>query len=157
VPADPFHTRLLAIALALPEAVEDWPWGSIHCKVAGKIFVGWSRNEAGIMSVGFRTTIELQSMLVGTDERFTVAKYVGKYGGIDMTLGPKPDWGVVEQFIVESYRILAPKRLVRELDARALGSSAVRVSAGPGRSRKASKETTSVPAKPTPRRAPKPR
>jgi predicted DNA-binding protein (MmcQ/YjbR family) len=114
--ADAFHDRLLAIVKKLPEATEDWPWGSIHCKVAGKIFVGWGRDESGVMCIGIRTTPELQSMLVKSDSRFSIAKYTGKYGGIDMRLGAKPNWSEVEQFIVESYRIIAPKRLVRLLD-----------------------------------------
>ena len=114
--SDKFHDRLLAIVKKLPEAEEDWPWGSIHCKVAGKIFVGWGRDESGTMSIGIRTTPELQSMLVQSDPRFSIAKYTGKYGGIDMRLGPKPDWAEVEHFIVESYRIIAPKRLARQLD-----------------------------------------
>jgi len=121
VPTDAFHDRLLAIVKSLPETVEDWPWGSIHCKVAGKIFVGWGRQDDGIMSIGVRTNLQLQAMLVASDPRFTVAKYVGKYGGIDMRLGKNPNWSEVEQFIVESYRIIAPKRLVRELDARSPG------------------------------------
>ena len=56
-------------------------------------------------------------MLVNSDPRFSIAKYVGKYGGIDMQLGKKPDWNEVEQLIVDSYRIIAPKRLVKQLDA----------------------------------------
>jgi hypothetical protein len=118
VATDPFHERLLAMVLALPGAYEDRPWGSVHCKVAGKIFVGWGRHDDGEMGLGFRTNLELQSMLVASDPRFTIAKYVGQYGGVDMRLGPKPDWAEVEQFIVESYRIIAPKKLVKELDAR---------------------------------------
>lgn len=112
------HDRLLEIVLRLPGAYEDRPWGSVHCKVAEKIFVGWGRMDDGEMSLGFRTSLELQAMLVGSDPRFSIAKYVGKYGGVDMRLGPKPDWDEVEQFIVESYRIIAPKKLVKELDAR---------------------------------------
>jgi predicted DNA-binding protein (MmcQ/YjbR family) len=121
---DPFHERLLKIVKRLPEAVEDWPWGSIHCKVADKIFVGWGRDESGEMSIGIRTTLELQSMLVASDPRFSVAKYVGKYGGIDMRIGKKPNWDEVEQLIVDSYRIIAPKRLVKQLDAK-LGDGSV--------------------------------
>jgi predicted DNA-binding protein (MmcQ/YjbR family) len=116
--ADPFHDRLLAIVKSLPETEEDWPWGSIHCKVAGKIFVGWGRDDDGIMCIGIRTTLPLQAMLVASDPRFTIAKYVGKYGGIDMRLGKNPSWAEVEQLIVDSYRIIAPKRLVKVLDAR---------------------------------------
>ncbi|MCE7891213.1 MAG: MmcQ/YjbR family DNA-binding protein [Myxococcales bacterium] len=114
--ADAIHDRLLAIVKKLPEAEEAWPWGSIHCKVAGKIFVGWSRDRTGVMCVGLRTTPALQATLVASDPRFSVAKYTGKYGGVDLRLGPRPNWAEVEQLIVESYRIVAPKRLARLLD-----------------------------------------
>jgi len=113
---DPMHERLKAIALALPGAVEDWPWGGIHCKVNGKIFAGWGRTEDGVMSLGVKTDKALQSMLVASDERFTVAKYVGKHGWVDMRLGARPDWAEVEQLIVDSYRMFAPRKLVKELD-----------------------------------------
>ncbi len=116
------HERLLEIALHLPEAYEDRPWGSVHCKVAGKIFVGWGR-ESGEMSVGFKTTKPLQELLVMTDDRFTVAKYVGQHGWVDMHVGPKPDWSEVEQFIADSYRMIAPKKLVKQLDG---GSTAAK-------------------------------
>ncbi|MEP7121706.1 MAG: MmcQ/YjbR family DNA-binding protein [Byssovorax sp.] len=115
---DPFHERLLKIVLSLPGGYEDRPWGSVHCKVAGKIFVGWHRRDDGEMQIGFRVDKELQSMLVASDPRFTIARYVGQHGGVDMNLGPKPNWAEVEQLIVESYRIIAPKKLVKELDAR---------------------------------------
>jgi len=133
---DPFHDRLLAIVLRLPGAYEDRPWGSVHCKVAGKIFVGWGRHEDGEMELGFRTDVDLQAMLVASDPRFKIAKYVGKYGGVDMRLGPTPNWAEVEHFIVESYRIIAPKKLVKELDARD-GAKALAAAAKPAGTRKA--------------------
>ena len=114
--ADPMHDRLLAITLKLPGAYEDWPWGCIHCKVDGKIFVGWGRDDDGEMCIGIRTTLDKQAILVDSDKRFSIAKYVGKYGGIDMKLGAKPDWAEVESFIVESYRLIAPKKRLAELD-----------------------------------------
>src|SRR5262245_23891369 len=114
---DPFHDRLLAIVLKLPGAYEDRPWGSVHCKVAEKIFVGWGRDEDGTTSIGFKTDKELQAMLVASDARFKIAKYVGKHGWVDMRLGKKPNWAEVEQFIVGSYRMIAPKKLVKELDS----------------------------------------
>lgn len=115
---DLIHERLLRIVLTLPGAYEDRPWGSVHCKVAEKIFVGWCRLDDGDMSLGVRTTLDRQAKLVRSDPRVTAAKYVGKYGGIDVRLGPKPNWDEVERLIVESYRIIAPKKLVKELDAR---------------------------------------
>ncbi len=113
---DRLHERLLQIALRLPGAFEDRPWGSVHCKVAGKIFVGWGR-EDGEMRLGFKTTKPLQAMLVAADKRFAVAKYVGQHGWVDLRLGAKPDWAEVEHFIVESYRLIAPRKLVKDLDS----------------------------------------
>jgi hypothetical protein len=81
-------------------------------------------------------------MLVASDPRFKIAKYVGKYGGVDMRIGPKPNWGEVEQFIVESYRIMAPKKLVKELDARrgvGSGAQAEKPAAKPTAKRKTAK------------------
>jgi predicted DNA-binding protein (MmcQ/YjbR family) len=114
---DPFHDRLIAIVLKLPGAYEDRPWGSVHCKVDGKIFVGWGRLDDGDMSIGIRVDKWLQPTLVESDRRFTIAKYVGQHGGVDMKLGPKPDWAEIENLVVQSYRIIAPKRRVKELDA----------------------------------------
>ena len=110
------HDRLLAIVKGLPGAYEDRPWGSVHCKVNGKIFVGWGRDD-GEMSLGFKTSKDLQAMLVASDERFTVAKYVGKHGWVDMRVGARPRWAEIEQFIVDSYRMIAPKKLLKQLDA----------------------------------------
>lgn len=145
VAKDPVHDRLLAIVKSLPEAEEDWPWGSIHCKVAGKIFVGWGRGDDGVMSIGIRTTLPEQAMLVAADPRFTIAKYVGKYGGLDMRLGNRPNWAEVEHFIVESYRIIAPKRLVKALDAQLAGKPKVAARTKPTAKRKraAAKRRTS--------------
>jgi predicted DNA-binding protein (MmcQ/YjbR family) len=116
VTEDPFHERLIAIVKTLPGAYEDRPWGSVHCKVAEKIFVGWGRHESGEMGIGFKTDKSLQAMLVASDPRFSIAKYVGKHGWVDMKIGKRPNWDEIEQFIVDSYRRIAPKKLVKQLD-----------------------------------------
>jgi predicted DNA-binding protein (MmcQ/YjbR family) len=137
---DTFHDRLLAIVTSLPGAYEDRPWGEVHCKVGGKIFVGWGRDETGIMGIGFKTDKELQAMLVASDKRFTIAAYVGKHGWVNMKLGPEPDWAEVEQFVVDSYRRIAPKKLVKELDAKRFQEAAPPVAASSKRSPAAKKK-----------------
>jgi predicted DNA-binding protein (MmcQ/YjbR family) len=117
------HQRLLAIVNRLPGAYEDRPWGSVHCKVDGKIFVGWGKHDDGGWSVGFKTDKELQGMLIESDRRFTMAAYVGKHGWVDMRVGDKPDFAELERFIVDSYRRIAPKKRVKELDAMAGGAA----------------------------------
>jgi predicted DNA-binding protein (MmcQ/YjbR family) len=114
----PHHRRLLRIVESLPGAYEDRPWGGVHCKVAGKIFVSWGRDDDGALALGFKTDKQLQQMLVDSDPRFAVAAYVGKHGWVRMKPGPRPKWAELEHFIVESYRMIAPRRLVKELDAR---------------------------------------
>jgi predicted DNA-binding protein (MmcQ/YjbR family) len=145
---DPFHERLLGIVLRLPGAYEDRPWGSVHCKVDGKIFVGWGRCDDGEMSMGIRVDKALQPMLVASDPRFTIAKYVGQHGGVDMRLGSNPRWDEVEALIVESYRIVAPRRRVKELDARA-GAGALHAAAAkaPAKKRPTAKPKRRTPSK----------
>jgi predicted DNA-binding protein (MmcQ/YjbR family) len=144
VATDPFHDRLLQIVLRLPGAYEDRPWGSVHCKVAGKIFVGWGRHDDGEMEIGIRVDKEIQGMLVASDPRFKIAKYVGQHGGVDMRLGPKPNWDEVEHFIVESYRIIAPRKLVRELDARGGAGGAASAAKPAGASKAAPRKAASA-------------
>jgi predicted DNA-binding protein (MmcQ/YjbR family) len=120
---DAFHDRLIAIVNKLPGAYEDRPWGSVHCKVDEKIFVGWGRMDNGEMSLGIRVPIDDQHYLLDNDSRFTVAKYVGKYGGLDMRIGKSPDWAEVERYVIGSYRQIASKKRIKELDALTGGSS----------------------------------
>src|SRR6185369_9798782 len=96
---------------------------------------------------GFKTDKTLQSMLVASDPRFSIAKYVGKHGWVDMRLGPKPDWKEIEHFIVDSYRMIAPKKLVKELDARGGGGAAAAKPAV--KAVKAAKANANATAKPT--------
>jgi predicted DNA-binding protein (MmcQ/YjbR family) len=144
---DPFHERLLAIVLKLPGAYEDRPWGSVHCKVDGKIFVGWGRCDDGEMSMGIRVDKALQPMLVASDPRFTIAKYVGQHGGVDMRLGSKPRWDEVETLIVESYRMIAPKRRLEELDARGGAGAREAATKAPAKKRPAPKPKRRTPSK----------
>jgi predicted DNA-binding protein (MmcQ/YjbR family) len=152
---DPLHDRLLAIVTSLPGAYEDRPWGEVHCKVAGKIFIGWGRDEGGVMGIGFKTDKELQAMLVASDPRFSVAAYVGKHGWTNMKLGKTPDWAEIEQFIVDSYRRIAPKKLVKELDARKPGAGGA--APPPKAAKKSVKKSVKPAAKKTAKKAaPKP-
>jgi hypothetical protein len=57
-----------------------------------------------------------QEVLVGADPgRFFVPPYVGSKGWIGIRLDGDVDWGMVEDLIRESYRMVAPKILVKML------------------------------------------
>jgi hypothetical protein len=48
--------------------------------------------------------------------RFFVPRYVGPKGWIGIHLDGAPDWDLVRDLILDSYRMTAPKRVVRMLD-----------------------------------------
>ena len=55
----------------------------------------------------------MQASLVASDDRFTIAAYVGKHGWVELDLSGKVDWGEVEALVRESYRLVAPARRAR--------------------------------------------
>jgi predicted DNA-binding protein (MmcQ/YjbR family) len=61
-----------------------------------------------------------QEPLVSSDpQRFFVPKYVGGKGWIGVYLDvPNADWDEIAELVEESYRLLAPKSLVKLLDTR---------------------------------------
>lgn len=108
-------TRLREICLALPEATEQGGVGDPTFKVRDKIFAMrhpmddreslWCKAQPGV-----------QSTLVSSEpERFFVPPYVGKHGWIGVWLDVDQDWNFIEDLIIESYCITAPKRLVAQL------------------------------------------
>jgi predicted DNA-binding protein (MmcQ/YjbR family) len=111
--------RLRKLCLGLPGTTEVEAWGHPTFRVNDKIFVGFGGDATGAASLGVKTTREMQSALVASDPRFTIAAYVGKHGWVNLDLGPsvKVDWGEIEALVHESYRLIAPAKLVQALDA----------------------------------------
>jgi predicted DNA-binding protein (MmcQ/YjbR family) len=112
--------RVRAFALSLPEAVEDFPWGESVAKVNGKVFV----------FLGTATSAGPQRMTVKLDESHGHALSVegaeltgyglGKSGWVTLPVrAPGVSLDLLRDWVEESYRIVAPKRLVAELDTRA--------------------------------------
>jgi predicted DNA-binding protein (MmcQ/YjbR family) len=52
------------------------------------------------------------------DTRFFFPAYLGPAGwlGLDLTAGKKVDWGEVRELVDASYRMVAPKKLIKQLD-----------------------------------------
>lgn len=119
--SDPRRTRtaLLAHALTFPGAFEDHPWGESVAKVNGKIFVFFGAGEGtpdiGI-SVKLDESIEQALALPGA---LPTGYGLGRAGWVSIMLGKagQPPLAVLKDWVEESYRRVAPKRLVKELDA----------------------------------------
>jgi predicted DNA-binding protein (MmcQ/YjbR family) len=107
--------RLRTIALALPETHEEITWGEdLNFRVGKKIFC-----FPGDDAMTVKADPEELDALLG-DPRFTRAPYVGRFGWVSMSLGPRPDWDEVAELILTSYCLVAPKRLVKQVAALSL-------------------------------------
>ena len=111
------YERLRRICLALPEVVER-PFGGHTTpafRVRDKIFC-WT-GQVGRPRLTVKAPPGGQEALVGSaPERFFVPDYVGSKGWVGAYLDVEQDWDELTELIEESYRLIAPKRLVALLD-----------------------------------------
>jgi predicted DNA-binding protein (MmcQ/YjbR family) len=104
---------LLRAALAYPGAAEDHPWGEPVVKVDGKIFV-FVTTGALTLKLPFSGDAALALPCASS-----TGHGLGKSGWVtlqwDATMPPQ---AVLLEWIDESYRVVAKRRRVAELDAR---------------------------------------
>ena len=113
--------RLRQICLALPEAEERFTWDHPNFRIRDKLFA-IVVEEDGRPAVSFKAPEGSQAILVGADpSRFYVPPYVGSRGWVGMWLDRRVDWKEVAIVVERSYRLIAPKRLVRRLESKAVG------------------------------------
>jgi hypothetical protein len=116
-PGDALLTRLRELCLPFPEAVEAGGVGAPSFKVADRIFAMQHR-------VGERPSLwckappGAQEVLVGAEpSRFFRPPYVGQNGWVGVWIDRDDvDWAHLAALVDESYRMTAPKRLVRALE-----------------------------------------
>lgn len=122
---DPGLAELRAIALDLPGAQEKISHGRPTFRV-NKIFAAFGGSEK--LSPGNHR--QVPSALIFTpdpvdlpsleqDARFFVPAYYGPFGARAIDLdAPDIDWDEIAELVDASYRMIATKRLIAELDAR---------------------------------------
>src|SRR4051812_41762816 len=103
------------ICLALPETKETLTWGQPHFRVGEKIFAGCG-DEKGRAVIGFKLDMDHADAVI-QDPRFWRAPYVGHKGWVSMDANTVTDWDEVRPLVLESYRLIAPKKTVARLDA----------------------------------------
>ncbi|HMM42405.1 MAG TPA: MmcQ/YjbR family DNA-binding protein [Thermomicrobiales bacterium] len=117
---DPLN-RLRAICLALPEVTERPSHGKPAWFVRGKkTFVTFAdRHHDDRLAFWCAAPAGAQAMLVEADpDRFFVPPYVGHRGWLGVRLDVPTDWDEVADLVEDAWRVVAPKRLVVELDGR---------------------------------------
>lgn len=112
----PLTEALRAFAFGLPEAYEEHPWGESVAKVAGKVFVFFGMLQP---DEPLRFTVKLpQSREEALSMPWSVPAGYGLDRGNWVTTSPPGDvpLDLLEGWVVESYRAVAPRRLIAALD-----------------------------------------
>jgi hypothetical protein len=111
------------ICLGFPEVTERLSHGTLTWFVRGKsTFVtlhetGHHRNEFPHLWCAAPTGVQ-EELIAAEPERFFRPPYVGHRGWLGVRLDGDVDWTEIAELCEDAYRLIAPKRLVAELDAR---------------------------------------
>lgn len=112
--------RLRALCLAMPEATERLSHGEPTWFVRDKsTFVTYADHHHDDR-LGFWCAAPLgaqEEYVAGDPVRFFRPPYVGTRGWLGVYLGVDVDWEEVGEIVDQAYRMVAPKRLIAELDA----------------------------------------
>jgi predicted DNA-binding protein (MmcQ/YjbR family) len=114
--ADSTLKRISDICLSLPDTKLTMTWGEPHFRVGEKIFCGYG-GKKGQPTIGFKLEMEHADILVNSDPRFARAPYVGHKGWVSLDAKFIKDWAEVRALVLESYRLIAPKKTLAKLDA----------------------------------------
>lgn len=118
-------------ALGLPAAEEDFPWGETVIKVRrkpgippwrkegvhGPMFLWMGQRDADVPSVCVKLTRAYEEAVAVAGATPTTISGLGQWGWLTVRLGAV-DVALFSDWVEESYRNVAPRRFVAELDAR---------------------------------------
>jgi predicted DNA-binding protein (MmcQ/YjbR family) len=110
------ETKLRAYAMKYPESHEDFPWGERAIKVKGKAFL-FMRAGADEISLSVKLP---KSRDMAIDLPFAEPTHygLGKHGWVTATIkkgAKKPPIDLLKAWIDESFRAVAPKKIVETL------------------------------------------
>ncbi|WP_309097750.1 MmcQ/YjbR family DNA-binding protein [Streptomyces sp.] len=112
--------KVRAFALGLPCAVEEFPWGESVAKVNRKVFVFLGAEDGSHpLGVTVKLTDETAHAHALACPGAEPAGYgLGKAGWVSIPLEAQgaPAAELLCDWVEESYRVIAPKRLTAELD-----------------------------------------
>jgi len=111
---------LRQLCLALPETTERLSHGEPTWFVRGKkTFVMYANHHHDDRLAFWCAAPDgAQEALVGSEpERFFVPPYVGHRGWLGVRLDVPVDWDQIADLVTDAYRVVAPRKLVAELDA----------------------------------------
>lgn len=115
-----FLIHLAEICLKLPEATREDMGDHASFSVRTKKFAYYLHDHHGdgIVSACFKASpTEGDALVADDEERFYRPAYIGPRGWVGLRLDVgEVDWDEVTRHVTESYRLVAPKKLVARLD-----------------------------------------
>jgi predicted DNA-binding protein (MmcQ/YjbR family) len=116
---EPLFDAVRTFALALPEAWEDHPWGDTVAKVGKKIFVflGDEAPADGGCWLGVKLP-ESKELVLALSFAKSMGYGLDRGGWVGIQAPPDTPLEMLLTWVEESYRAVAPRTLVAELDAR---------------------------------------
>ncbi len=111
--------QLREYALGLPGAYEEHPWGERVAKVNKKVFVFMGKEDEVDNGLAFGVKLPISGEEALKLPFTEPAGYgLGKSGWVAVRFMPDetPPMGLVLSWVEESYRAIAPKKLVAQLD-----------------------------------------
>jgi predicted DNA-binding protein (MmcQ/YjbR family) len=132
------------IAMAYPEAHEDFPWGERAIKIKGKVFVFMHASAE---------QLSLTTKLPASSEMALLLPYVsptgyglGKSGWVTAKFGPRDEAPIemLRAWIDESFRAVAPKRVAAQLAGPAQAATVAKTPAVAKRTPVVAKKTPAV-------------
>lgn len=114
--------KVRVFALGLPGAAEDFPWGETVAKVNKKVFVFLGVDD-GSHPLGLTVKLrdeEAHAHALTSPGAEPAGYGLGRSGWVRIPLDGQgaPAAELLCDWVEESYRVIAPKKLVAELDAR---------------------------------------
>lgn len=101
-------------ALGLPEAWEDFPWGETVVKVSKKVFVFLGSRDADRPGMGVKLTGSHEHGLAVPGAEPS-GYGLGRAGWVSVPLGGAEDADLLCEWVEESYRNVAPKKLISRI------------------------------------------
>ena len=113
------RAQLRRFALSFPRATEDFPWGERVAKVNNKVFVFLGPDERKDRRLMTVKLVESHGHAMSVEGAEPTGYGLGRAGWVNVPLdADEVTLDLLRDWVEESYRIVAPKRLVAELDGR---------------------------------------
>ena len=117
-------TKVRERALAYPETTEEFPWGDRVAKVKGKVFVFLGDDENGHFGCSLKLP-KSHALALELPFASPTPYGLGKSGWVSLRgkeLQTAP-FGMLEEWLEESFRAVAPKMVLKKLDAAEEGAT----------------------------------